>query len=102
MAKIAATLEMTLRQGIRAKSASIRGATRKRSGPMPIASIASTSSETCIVPSSAVKDGADARREHDPGEERPELAGEGDRNQAGHESLGPESFQLITGQERHR
>ena len=56
VAKIAAMLETTLRQGINAKSASIRGATKKRSGPMPMASIASTSSDTCIVPSSAVNE----------------------------------------------
>ena len=56
VAKIAARLETTLKQGIKAKSASIRGATKNRSGPMPIASIASTSSDTCIVPSSAVNE----------------------------------------------
>src|SRR5438093_613585 len=55
LANMAATFETVDKQGIRKKSASIRGATRKRSGPIPIASMASTSSETCIVPSSAVK-----------------------------------------------
>ena len=50
----AATTESTDRQGIRKAIATSRGATRKRNGPIPIASIASTSSETCMVPSSAV------------------------------------------------
>jgi len=54
LAKMAAMFEMVERHGIKKNSASIRGATRKRSGPMPIASIASTSSDTCIVPNSAV------------------------------------------------
>ena len=49
-----AITEQTERQGIRTVIAINRGATRRRSGPIPIASIASTSSATCIVPSSAV------------------------------------------------
>ena len=55
LAEIAARFAMVERHGMRRKSASNRGATRNRSGPIPIASIASTSSETCIVPNSAVK-----------------------------------------------
>ncbi len=46
--------ETTTRQGIRSTTARMRGETRKRSGPMPMASIASTSSATVMVPSSAV------------------------------------------------
>src|SRR5438552_811879 len=52
---MAATLETTERHGMSANNASIRGATRKRSGLIPIASMASTSSDTSIVPSSAEK-----------------------------------------------
>src|SRR5947199_152228 len=55
---MAAMFETVDRHGIKRKRARIRGATRKRSGPIPIASMASTSSETCMVPSSAVKDAA--------------------------------------------
>jgi hypothetical protein len=54
LANIAAMFETVDKHGISRNNASIRGATRKRSGPMPMASMASTSSETCIVPSSAV------------------------------------------------
>ena len=79
----------------------MRGATRNRSGPMPIASIASTSSYTCIVPSSAVNAAPIARREHDAGEQRSKFTGESDRNQAGHQTFRAETFQLVAGQQRH-
>ena len=41
--------------GMTRKSASMRGNTRKRSGPIPMVRRASISSETFIVPSSAAK-----------------------------------------------
>src|SRR6059036_3296439 len=44
VSNVAAIFETVDKQGIRKKSASICGATRKRSGPIPIASMASTSS----------------------------------------------------------
>ncbi len=81
--------------------ASSRGATRKRSGLMPIASIASTSSETCIVPELRGERRSDARREHDPGEQRSQLAGKSNCNQSWHQSFRAEALQLVAGQERH-
>ena len=48
------------------------------------------------------KRGADSRREHDPGQQRAELARERDCDQARHEPLGAEALELITGQQRHR
>ena len=54
LANTAARFETVERHGVNRNSASILGAARNRSGPMPIASTASTSSLTCIVPSSAV------------------------------------------------
>src|SRR6058998_3777704 len=54
LANMAARFETVDKHGISRNNASIRGATRKRNGPMPMDSIASTSSETCMVPNSAV------------------------------------------------
>ena len=45
---------------------------------------------------------ADPRREHDPGEQRPQLAGKSNRDQPRHKTFRPESLQLIAGQQRHR
>ncbi len=66
-------------------TASSRGLTRKRSGPMPIASMASTSSETVIVPSSAVKAAPMRAASMMPVISGPKFAGEGDRDQRRHE-----------------
>ena len=84
------------------KTASTRGETRKRSGPMPMASMASTSSATVIVPSSRGVGRADPRGDHDAGDQRPELAREADRHQPGHEPLRAEGAELVAGEQRHR
>ena len=89
------------RHGMRKKSASIRGATRKRSGPMPIASIASTSSDTFIVPNSAVNAAPIRAASMMPVIKRTKFARESDCDQTGNKPFGPEALQLITGQKRH-
>jgi hypothetical protein len=80
---------MTTRHGISRTTASKRGLTRKRSGPIPIASIASTSSATVIVPKLGRVGSADPRRHHDAGHERSEFSCKSDCHERGDEAFLP-------------
>ena len=98
----AAMHESTERQGISEAIATNRGATRNRNGPIPIASIASTSSETCIVPSSAVYAAPILAARTIPVSNGPSSRVKAMEIRVGTKPFGTKFFQLIPGQQRHR
>src|SRR4026209_1740615 len=99
---MAAMFETMARQGISRTRASIRGGTRKRNGPMPMASIASTSSETCMVPSSAVNAAPMRAAIMIPVSKGPSSRVKAIATKPGIKPPRSETLQWVAGQQRHR